>query len=412
MSDKSLEPGCTALNRLPASLVLLLAGASAFSVANVYYAQPLLDAIAEDFNISLAAVGMVIAATQLGCALALLLVVPLGDRVNRHRLLAAQQLLLIAALLAVGWSHGSVLLLAGMLLVGLLGTAMTQGLIAFAATLAAPHERGRVVGAAQGGVVLGLLLARTLSGALADLGGWRTVYFFSAGVTLVLLPILARLLPAPQLAPSTLGYPALLRSMLTLLLRDRTLQIRGMLALLMFGAFSIFWSALVLPLSRPPFNFSHSMVGAFGLVGAVGALAAMRAGQLADRGLGQLADRGLGQLASGVCLLLLALAWLPLGMLNHGLAWLVAGIVLLDLAGQAIHVLNQSMIFSAHPQSHSRLVGCYMLFYAVGSGLGAFASTHVYAWAGWSGVCWLGAGVSLSALLFWRLTLRFMPGRA
>lgn len=127
MSDKSLEPGCTALNRLPASLVLLLAGASAFSVANVYYAQPLLDAIAEDFNISLAAVGMVIAATQLGCALALLLVVPLGDRVNRHRLLAAQQLLLIAALLAVGWSHGSVLLLAGMLLVGLLGTAMTQG---------------------------------------------------------------------------------------------------------------------------------------------------------------------------------------------------------------------------------------------------------------------------------------------
>ncbi|CAI0709567.1 MULTISPECIES: MFS transporter [Serratia] len=404
MSDKSLEPGCTALNRLPASLVLLLAGASAFSVANVYYAQPLLDAIAEDFNISLAAVGMVIAATQLGCALALLLVVPLGDRVNRHRLLAAQQLLLIAALLAVGWSHGSVLLLAGMLLVGLLGTAMTQGLIAFAATLAAPHERGRVVGAAQGGVVLGLLLARTLSGALADLGGWRTVYFFSAGVTLVLLPILARLLPAPQLAPSTLGYPALLRSMLTLLLRDRTLQIRGMLALLMFGTFSIFWSALVLPLSRPPFNFSHSMVGAFGLVGAVGALAAMRAGQLADR--------GLGQLASGVCLLLLALAWLPLGMLNHGLAWLVAGIVLLDLAGQAIHVLNQSMIFSAHPQSHSRLVGCYMLFYAVGSGLGAFASTHVYAWAGWSGVCWLGAGVSLSALLFWRLTLRFMPGRA
>ncbi|CAI2124950.1 MFS transporter [Serratia ficaria] len=404
MSDKSLEPGCTALNRLPASLVLLLAGASAFSVANVYYAQPLLDAIAEDFNISLAAVGMVIAATQLGCALALLLVVPLGDRVNRHRLLAAQQLLLIAALLAVGWSHGSVLLLAGMLLVGLQGTAMTQGLIAFAATLAAPHERGRVVGAAQGGVVLGLLLARTLSGALADLGGWRTVYFFSAGVTLVLLPILARLLPAPQLAPSTLGYPALLRSMLTLLLRDRTLQIRGMLALLMFGAFSIFWSALVLPLSRPPFNFSHSMVGAFGLVGAVGALAAMRAGQLADR--------GLGQLASGVCLLLLALAWLPLGMLNHGLAWLVAGIVLLDLAGQAIHVLNQSMIFSAHPQSHSRLVGCYMLFYAVGSGLGAFASTHVYAWAGWSGVCWLGAGVSLSALLFWRLTLRFMPGRA
>lgn len=400
-----LDPICVSpggsLSRMPAALVLLLAGASAFSVANVYYAQPLLDAIAQDFNISLASVGMVITVTQLGCALALLLVVPLGDRVNRHRLLAVQQLLLIAALCAVGWANSSLLLLIGMLLVGLLGTAMTQGLIAFAATLAAPHERGRVVGAAQAGVVLGLLLARTLSGALADLGGWRAVYFFSAAVTLILLPVLARLLPAPRTPPSTLSYPALLRSMLTLLWRDRTLQIRGMLALLMFAAFSIFWSALVLPLSQAPFNFSHSVIGAFGLVGAVGALAAVRAGHLADR--------GLGQVASGVCLLLLVLAWLPLGMLSNSLGWLIVGIVLLDLAGQAIHVLNQSLIFSAHPQAHSRLVGCYMLFYAVGSGLGAFASTHVFSLAGWSGVCWLGAGVSLIALLFWGLTLRAMP---
>ncbi|SPZ54116.1 Inner membrane transport protein ynfM [Serratia quinivorans] len=405
MSDKTLDPICAAqggaLSRLPASLVLLLAGASAFSVANVYYAQPLLDAIAQDFHISLASVGMVITVTQLGCALALLLVVPLGDRVNRHRLLAVQQLLLITALCVVGWANSSLLLLVGMLLVGLLGTAMTQGLVAFAATLAAPHERGRVVGAAQGGVVLGLLLARTLSGAMADIGGWRAVYFFSAAVTLLLLPVLARLLPVPQTAPSTLSYPALLRSMLTLLWRDRTLQIRGMLALLMFAAFSIFWSALVLPLSQAPFNFSHSVIGAFGLVGAVGALAAVRAGYLADR--------GLGQVASGVCLLLLVLAWLPLGMLSYGLGWLIMGIVLLDLAGQAIHVLNQSLIFSAHPQAHSRLVGCYMLFYAVGSGLGAFTSTYVFALAGWSGVCWLGAGVSLAALLFWGLTLRAMP---
>lgn len=405
MSDKTLDPICVSqaggLSRLPAPLVLLLAGASAFSVANVYYAQPLLDAIAQEFAISVASVGMVITATQLGCALALVLVVPLGDRINRHRLLAVQQLLLIAALCMVGWANSSLLMLIGMLLVGLLGTAMTQGLIAFAATLAAPHERGRVVGAAQGGVVLGLLLARTLSGALADAGGWRTVYFFSAGVTLILLPILARLLPAPSTPPSTLSYTALLRSMLTLLLRDRTLQIRGMLALLMFAAFSIFWSALVLPLSQAPFNFSHAVIGAFGLVGAVGALAAVRAGHLADR--------GLAQVASGICLLLLVLAWLPLGMLDYGLGWLIIGIVLLDLAGQAIHVLNQSLIFSAHPQAHSRLVGVYMLFYAIGSGLGAFASTHVFALAGWQGVCWLGAGVSFIALVFWGLTLRAMP---
>jgi len=406
MSTDLLDDICPAAKThwLPTSLVLLLAAASAFSVANVYYAQPLLDAIASDFAIGLATVGMVITVTQLGCALALVLLVPLGDLLNRRRLLAVQQLLLIAALLAVGWSNSSVLLLTSMLLVGLLGTAMTQGLIAFAASLAGPHERGRVVGAAQGGVVMGLLLARTLSGTLADMGGWRTVYFFSAGVTLMLLPILARWLPQPRSPAATLSYPALLRSMLTLLVRDRTLQIRGMLALLMFAAFSIFWSAVVLPLSQPPHNFSHSVIGAFGLVGAVGALAAVRAGHWADR--------GRGQQATGLCLALLVLAWLPLGLLHNGMPWLIVGIVVLDLAGQAIHVLNQSMIFRSDGQSHSRLVGCYMLFYAVGSGVGAFASTHVFALAGWVGVCGLGAGVSLFALLFWWLTLGLMPNKA
>lgn len=400
MSDKPLETfRSQTVEFLPTSLVLLLAVACAFSVANVYYAQPLLDAIASDFNISLAMVGMVIAATQIGCACALLLVVPLGDLLDRHRLLAVQQILLIAALLMVGMSNSSVVLLVAMLLVGLFGTAMTQGLIAFSATLASPRERGRVVGAAQGGVVIGLLVARTLSGLLADIGGWRTVYFFSAVITLILLPVLARLLPKQPAPELKLNYGQLLRSMLSLMRHDRILQVRGVLALLMFAAFSIFWSTLVLPLSHSPFLFSHSTIGAFGLVGAVGALAAIKAGHLADR--------GWGQRASGICLLLLIVAWLPLGLMEEGIAYLIGGILLLDLAGQAIHVLNQSMIFTASVQSHSRLVGGYMLFYAVGSGLGAFAGSHMYAFAGWHGVCWLGGAVSLVALLFWRATLKY-----
>ncbi|WP_029987877.1 MULTISPECIES: MFS transporter [unclassified Serratia (in: enterobacteria)] len=400
MSDKPLATiRAQSAEPLPMSLVLLLSAACAFSVANVYYAQPLLDAIAADFAISLARVGMVIAATQIGCACALLLVVPLGDRLNRHRLLAVQQILLIAALLMVGISGSSLVLLVAMLLVGLLGTAMTQGLIAFAATLATPQERGRVVGATQGGVVIGLLVARTLSGVLADIGGWRTVYFFSAAITLILLPILVSLLPKQPASEVKLSYWQLLRSMLSLLRHDWILQVRGMLALLMFAAFSIFWSTLVLPLSQPPFLFSHSAIGAFGLVGALGALAAMTAGHLADQ--------GWAQRASGASLLLLVFAWLPLGLMGQGIIYLIGGIILLDLAGQAIHVLNQSMIFTAHPQSHSRLVGCYMLFYSVGSGLGAFAGSHIYAWVGWHGVCWLGGSVSLAALLFWWRTLKY-----
>ncbi|MFM9436430.1 putative MFS family arabinose efflux permease [Janthinobacterium sp. CG_23.3] len=386
---------------MPRYLTLLFAVASAFSVANVYYAQPLLDALAREFGISHGAVGMVIAATQVGCALALLCVVPLGDLLNRRRLTIVQLALLCAALVAVGLAGNTSFLLGGMLALGLLGTAMTQGLIAYAATMAAPSERGRVVGAAQAGVMIGLLLARAVAGLVADLAGWRAVYFAAAALALVLLAILARVLPGQAATTVALTYAQLLASMLRMLWRDRVLQVRGVIAMLMFATLSIFWTVLVLPLSAAPHALSHTAIGAFGLVGVVGALAAARAGQLADR--------GLGQWTSGVALALLLAAWLPLAFTDTSLWALIVGIVVLDLAGQAIHVTNQSMIFSAHADAHSRVVACYMMFYTVGSGLGAIATTHVYAAAGWSGVCLLGAGVSLAALVFWMLTLCWMP---
>jgi predicted MFS family arabinose efflux permease len=357
----------------------------------------------------------------------LLFVVPLGDLLDRRRLTLVQLSLLSAALLAVGFAPTAPLLLCGMLAVGLLGTAMTQGLIAYAAATAPAAERGRIVGTAQAGVLIGLLSARTVAGLLADLAGWRAVYWTSAALVLVLGAILSRALPAPgSRAPkggatgnavsardagtgaaagapggtphaTPLRYSELLRSMLTMLLTDRTLQVRGVIAMLMFGALSIFWTALVLPLSSPPWSLPHSAIGAFGLIGVIGALAAARTGQLADR--------GLGQRTSGVALALLVAAWLPLAFTGQSLWALAAGIIVLDLAGQAIHVTNQSMIFSRHPDAHSRVVGCYMMFYAAGSGLGAMASTRMYAAAGWLGVCALGAGVSLAALLFWAVTV-------
>ncbi|PAJ78892.1 MFS transporter [Burkholderia ubonensis] len=385
-------------NRLSTARVALLAACCAASVANVYYAQPLLDSIARDFAIPHAEVGGVITATQLGCALALLFVVPLGDLLNRKRLLAAQLALLTAACIGVAASSSRVGLLAGMAGVGLLGTAMTQGLIACAAALAGDGERGRVVGAAQGGVVIGLLIARSVAGAVTDLAGWRAVYLASAAIAIVMGVVLSRLLPDARAPRERIGYAALLASMGFLLRRDRVLQVRGMLALLMFAAFSIFWSALVLPLSAPPHAMSHTAIGAFGLVGALGAAAAARAGRLADR--------GLGQATTGAALVLLVASWLPLAFTTSSIPLLIVGIVLLDIGGQAIHVVNQSMILGARPDAHARLVGCYMLFYSVGSGLGAIASTLVYARAGWAGVCVLGAAVSIAALAFWAATLK------
>ncbi|MGT2433101.1 MFS transporter [Cupriavidus basilensis] len=393
----------TAAPSMPSSLVWLFALACGLSVANVYYAQPLLDAMAHEFGFGTGAAGIVVTATQAGCALALLLLVPVGDLVDRRRLILLQLLLLAMALALVALASSRVALLAGMLAVGLLGTAMTQGLIAFAATLAAPAERGRVVGAAQGGVVIGLLLARALAGVLADLAGWRAVYVVSGVLALLMIAVLARRLPHRHGAPLRMSYARLLGSMFTLLAHERTLQIRGVLAMLMFAAFSVFWTALVFPLSAPPYSMSHSAIGAFGLVGAAGALAAARAGHLADR--------GLGQPTTGAALVLLLACWLPLGFAQQSLWLLVAGVIVLDLAGQAIHVTNQSLVFRVQPEAHSRLVGCYMLFYALGSGAGSIASTHVYARAGWSGVCVLGAAISAAALVFWALTLRAMPRR-
>ncbi|ARU06637.1 MFS transporter [Comamonas serinivorans] len=389
---------------LPRSQLGLLAVASGLSVANVYYAQPLLDALALDFGISQAMVGGVVTATQLGCALALLLLVPLGDRMDRRRLLTVQVLALVAALMSVGLARSAPMLLVGMLGVGLLGTAMTQGLIAYAASAAAPHEQGRVVGAAQGGVFIGLLLARVFAGGVSDLAGWRGVYVCAAVLMLALALPLWRRLPALPLASQTMPYRRLIASMLTLLRQDRVLQVRGMLALLMFAAFNIFWSALVLPLSAAPYHFSHTAIGAFGLVGVVGALAAARAGHWADRGHAQRTTAG--------ALVVLLLAWWPLSQMAWSLWALVIGIVLLDLGGQALHVTNQSLIFRTRPEAHSRLVGLYMLFYAVGSGLGAIGTTLMHAKAGWPGVCALGAAVSLMALLFWWVTRRVMPTTA
>lgn len=372
----------------------LFACSCGLSVANVYYAQPLLDALAIDFSIRPAAVGGVIFATQVGCALALLLLVPLGDVINRRTLMRCQLGGLIAALLLVCTVDSSHMLLVAMLLIGVFGTAMTQGMIAYAATAASDEARGQVVGTVSGGVVIGLLLARAVAGMVSDITGWRGVYLLSALVMTVLAAILWRRLPdLPPAAPArwVQGPGTLWR----LLCSNRVLQVRGVLALLMFASFNIFWSALVLLLRAPPWQLTHGQIGALGLVGAMSALIASRAGRWADRGL---AER-----TSAVSLILLLLSWLPLWLGAGSLVFLIAGILLLDAAGQALHVTSQSLIFASEKEAGGRLIAGYMLFYSVGSGAGALISTRAFAWGGWGAVCLSGSAVSLLALIIWKM---------
>lgn len=395
-NHEAAEPSRLSPRPMTTPIALLFAVACGLAVSNIYYAQPLLDSLAEEFSIPYASLGVIITITQICYAIGLLLIVPLGDLLNRRKLIFTQMLLSVMALLAVGTAPVIGVLFAGLAMVGLLAV-VTQVLVAFAATLAAPAERGRTVGLVTSGVVTGILLARTVAGVLTDLAGWRSVYLTSAGLLLLMACLLLRALPSEP-TRTALTYPQLLRSVLSLYAEERILRVRAVLALLIFMTFSILWTSLVLPLSAPPFALSHTAIGSFGLSGVAGALAAARAGVLADR--------GFGQRTTGIALTLLLASWGLIALLPYSLTALLGGILLLDLAVQAVHVTNQGLIFNVRPEARSRLTAAYMIFYSLGSASGSLASTYVYAHAGWNGVCVLGAAVSAAALLFWALTKR------
>lgn len=383
------------MKTVSSSLLFLFAIASGLSVANIYYAQPLLDQIALDFKVSPGSIGLVITLTQIGYALGLLFIVPLGDLFNRRNLIILQLALSVLALAVVTIASNYFIFLGAMICVGLLAV-VVQILVAFAASLSSPEMAGRAVGKVTSGIVIGILLARTVAGFLHDLGGWRAVYLFSTMATFSVGILLFKFLPS-RAGETSAKYPGLIRSTLLLFVKEPLLRKRAVLAALIFASFSILWSSLVLPLSAREQSLSHSAIGMFGLAGIAGAVAAVKAGEFADR--------GYQNWTTGIGLMLLLLSWGLISLLDVSMLALVLGIVVLDFAVQAVHVTNQSMIFPLRPGSQSRIVACYMIFYSIGSGAGAVSATAVYAWKGWIGVCLLGGSISLLALIFWLATL-------
>ncbi|MBI6897226.1 MFS transporter [Pseudomonas putida] len=380
------------MSTLTRGLTLLLAAACALAVATVYLAQPLLESMAASLGVSSARAGLVVGMTQAGYALGLLLIVPLGDLLDRKRLILGQLLVSSGALLAVAFAVDWAVLLVAMALVGL-AAVVVQVMVAHAATLATPVEQGQAVGTVTSGVVLGILSARLVSGAVADLLGWQGVYGVAAVLALAMAGLLAWRLPAAKPQGPRQRYLALLASVLRLYRHDRLLRQRGLFAVLVFAAFSVLWSAMVLPLSAAPLALDHTQVGLFGLAGVAGALAAARAGRLADK--------GHGRRVTGWALGLLTLSWLPIACLEQSLLALVIGILMLDLAVQAVHVTNQSLLLAGRGEMASRLIGAYMCCYSLGSGVGAVVATWVYGQWGWVAVCGLGAGISALAWGYW-----------
>ncbi|KYM72785.1 MFS transporter [Pantoea agglomerans] len=390
MRDPEADSPPSAIPVLSSRMIFLFSLTSALAVANVYSAQPLLESIAASLQVSPGTIGTVVTATQSGYALGLVFLVPLGDCVNRKKLVITQLLLSVVALITAAVAPDLMTLLCAMLLVGLMAV-VTQLMVAWAAMLASPEQRGQVVGSVTSGIVIGILLARFVSGMIADLAGWRAVYLTAACLLLLISLILAKVLPATAVQTRRTSYPHLLLSVFRLFLTEPQLRRRGILALLIFAAFSMLWSSMVLPLTA--LSLSHTQTGMFGLAGLAGALAASRAGAWADL--------GLGQRATGLALALLTFSWLPIAALHTSLLLLIFGVILLDFAVQTVHVINQSLIVAARPEAASRLVGAYMCFYSLGSALGAIAATQLYTHWGWQAVCYAGAAVSASAFFCW-----------
>lgn len=381
---------------LPRGLVLLMAMATGLAVASNYYAQPLLEILGRDFGIDAGHAGLVVTAAQLAYAAGLLLVVPLGDRLDRRTLIVGLYALSAAGLLVSANAHGFGGLLAGTLLTGA-SSVCAQLLVPFAATLAAPHERGRVIGTVMSGLLLGILLARTASGLLAGLGGWQTIYWVAAALILMVAALLWRGLP-PHPGQATLSYPRLVGSVLALLRDEPVLRARSVLGGLLFAGFSIFWTTLAFLLSGPDYGYGTATIGLFGLIGAAGALAANLSGKLSDHGAGHWVTWG--------GLLMLLASWALLAAAPHSLAALIAGVLLLDVAVQGVHIGNQSVIYRLDPAARNRITSAYITCYFIGGAVGSSVGATAYAAAGWNGVVAVGAALAVLALLWTALTVR------
>lgn len=381
-------------------MVLLAAFASGWAVASVYFAQPLLDEIGRDLGLSPRALGVVGAFTQAGYGLGLIVLVPLGDKVDSRRLIVAQTVLLGLTLLGVSAAGHRGAFLIGVFALGSLGV-VAQLHVAHMAAQATPQQKGRVVATITAGIITGILLARTAAGLAADLSGWRAIYAIAGTVMLAVAVLVARVYPwQPPRAPEV-PYARLVTSVFVLIREEPVLRVRGTLALLIFMAVTLVWTSLTLAVRAGPHPLSHTQVGAFGLAGVVGALGALRAGRSADRG-----DP---QRTTGLALALMLLSWLPIAALGL-MPWaLVVGVVLIDFGLQAVHVSNQGLIYQTRPLAQSRLTAGYMVFYAVGSGAGSLLSSQAYVLGGWPAVCAAGAAVSLAALAWWRLTMPAPP---
>jgi len=370
-------------------VIFLMAAVCGITVANLYYIQPLLAKIAEDIGVSQAKMGIAAMLTQAGYAAGLLLLVPLGDIRERRNLVIQTLRVATIVLLVMAFSFNYGMVLAASFAIGF-ASITPQLIVPFAAHLAKPEERSKVIGTVMSGLLIGILLSRTFSGFIGDAFGWRVVYYIAAFFMLALSLMLSRLLP---LSPPTIHMPYknLLTSMWGLIKREPVLRESMINGALMFGAFSAFWTCLVFFLETPVYNWGAKEAGMFGLAGVAGALAAPIVGRLADK--------KNPRFTVGIGVTLSFISYLFFFAEGHALWGMVVGVILIDLGNQTGQISNQSRINALHGEARSRINTVYMVCYFIGGALGSFFGAYSWGLWGWAGVCVTGLILLTSALV-------------
>ncbi|RKI37308.1 MFS transporter [Corallococcus sp. AB004] len=388
------SPVSATSNSLSHGLRLLLAASAGLSVAAIYYSQPMLGVMGATLGASDTAVGLVPMLTQLGYALGILLLTPLGDRFDRRRIILIKAALLSVALLLGGLAPDIQLLLVVSFAVGLTAT-VAQDIVPAAATLASEHERGKVVGTVMTGLLLGILLSRVISGVVAERFGWRAMFMVAAAS--VAFVGVAAWRGLPRFHPTnTLSYGALLGSLAGLWRKHGALRRAALAQGLISIGFSAFWSTLAVMLHGAPFHLGSAAAGAFGLAGAAGALGAPVAGRIADRYGPEVVTR----LGAGLTVLSFATMFAAPWLEPHHRLWLIgASAIGFDLGAQVTLVAHQTLVFGIEPAARSRLNALLFAGVFIGMSVGAASGSLVLAHWGWVGVTLLATASALAALL-------------
>ena len=375
---------------------MVMAVCTGLIVANIYYCQPLIVLISKEFKVPESRAGFITFLTQLGYALGLLFLVPLGDKLERRIQIIFTTALSVIALLLATIAPSLLVLEIACFLIGFTSI-VPQLILPMAAHLSAPQKMGKVVGSIMSGLLVGILLSRTLSGLIGDWLGWRVMFGIAAVITISLL-ILMRM-TFPQSKPNFSGsYAFLMKSLVTLLKEQPLLREAAAISALAFATFGMFWTTMVLHLSGAPFHFGSDTIGLFGLAAAAGALAAPLVGGSADKGNPRVAI-GYG-LAIGIA------SFVLFYLFAFSVTGMVVGIVLLDLAMQGIHVSNQSRIYSILPKARNRLNTVYMTISFLGTSLGSALGLWVWDLAKWTGVCIAAGSLLVLALAIYLLTYK------